>query len=78
MAKMVEQSEIDAVWGNANFGDIPRLDVVKYSVLKCACGYHTGWTARQIVTELGLITKGYKITERGRYCLWQWFGYPVV
>lgn len=67
--------EIDIVWGNADFGSsLSRLDVVKQGVLKCAAGYHQGLTSRQIVTELGLITKKYRITKRGRFCLWRWFG----
>ena len=71
---MVTEEEIDQVWGYANFGPcITRIDVVRFGLLKCAAGYHQGSTSRAIITELGLITDGYKLTKRGRYCLWQCF-----
>lgn len=73
---MVTQAELDAVWGNANFGPEPRMDTVRYAVLKRACGYYNGHTAEQICMELGLLTKRRPstLTARGRFCLWEWFG----
>lgn len=65
--------EIDLVWGHANFGAMKRIDVVKMGVLKCASGYHQRHTSQCIVTELGLVTKGYNLTRRGKKCLWEWF-----
>ena len=73
--QIVQQTEIDAVWGRANFGSsYSRMDIVQNGVLKCACGYHQGSTSRQIVTELGLVSPGYRVTKRGKRCLWLWFG----
>lgn len=69
----ITKEQIDAVWGNANFGDTSRFDVVKYGLLKCASGYYQGFTSKTILTELGLITKGYRLTKLGRFCLWEWF-----
>jgi len=76
---MVTEEEIENVWGNANFGDpdsISRIDVVKFGTLKHACGYHQGHTSAQIIYELGLTTPRGRISARGRYCLWMWFGNP--
>lgn len=73
--EMVTQGEIDKVWGNAHFGEsLTRMDVVRLGVLKCASGYHQGHTSKTIITELGLITQGYRLTARGRACLWKWYG----
>lgn len=73
---MVTLVEVEAVWGNANFGprlNANKLDVVKYGLLKCASGYYQGHTSRSICTDLGLISKGYRLTKRGRYCLYEFF-----
>jgi hypothetical protein len=74
--KMVTEAELEAVWGFANFGPEPRMDTVRFSVLKRACGYCNGHTSECICIELGLLTKHKpsKLTSRGRFCLWEWFG----
>lgn len=72
--KMVTIEEIDAVWGNSNFGTMSKEDVVKFGLLKCASGYHQGHTSQCILKELGLITEKYNLTRRGRYCLYEFFG----
>jgi hypothetical protein len=74
--KMVTLDEVESVWGNADFGpklNANKMDVVKYGLLKCAGGYYQGYTSQQICTELGLLTKGYNLTKRGRYCLFEFF-----
>ena len=70
----VTEAELDTVWGYADFGDVSRMDVVKYATLKCASGYITGFTAEQILVKLGLVTKKWRLTKRGKTCLWNWFG----
>ena len=71
---MVTEAEIDAAYGNANFGDMSKIDVVRFGVLKRACGYHQGYTSRQISIDLGLIDgKTKQLTDRGKFCLWEWF-----
>lgn len=75
--KMVTMEEIEAVWGNANFGSMSKEDVVKFGLLKCASGYYQGYTSNAILKELGLIIhdeKKYKLTRRGQYCLYEFFG----
>lgn len=72
--KMITQEEIDAVWGNANFGpELSKMDVVKYGLLKCAGRWYQGHTSTQILYELGLITKKYTLTLRGSRCLYEFF-----
>jgi hypothetical protein len=76
---MVTLVEIEAVWGNANFGaegNANKMGVVKMGLLKCASGYHQGSTSRAICTALGLITEKYNLTKRGRYCLYEFFKGP--
>lgn len=71
--EMVTQEEIDSVWGNANFGKMERIDVVKYGLLKCACRYYQGHTSTSILIELGLVTESYKLTKRGARNLYEFF-----
>ena len=72
---LVTKDEIDAVWGNADFGDTPRMEIVKQAVLKCNCGFHQGHTSKMIAEELGLIYEDeYRVTKRGKFCLWKWYG----
>ena len=70
---MITKEEIDSVWGNANFGDGDRLDIIKLATLKRACGYCNGFTATQILFNLGLTTKKDKLTKRGLFCMYEWF-----
>lgn len=67
---IVTNEELDAAWGNANFGDTPKREVLKDTLLKCVCGYSTGKTAKAICEELGLITMIYKITLKGQEYLY--------
>lgn len=71
--KMVTKKEIDAVWGDSNFGSMSRVDVVRYGLLKCACGYYQGSTSKSILQQLKLITDRYNLTRRGWYCLYEYF-----
>ena len=73
----VTLDEIDAVWGNANFGpelNERKMDVVKSALLKWASGYSTGYTAFSILKDLGLITDKKRLTKRGRVQLWEFYG----
>lgn len=71
---MVTPEEIDSVWGNSDFGSMTKEDVIKFGLLKCASGYSQGFTSKSILKELGLITEGYNLTRRGKYCLYEYFG----
>jgi hypothetical protein len=72
--ELVTDEELNRVHGNANFGDCSKRDVLRFGVLKCASGYHQGYTSKTICIEHGLITeKNYKLTDRGRKYLWAAF-----
>lgn len=71
---IISDQEIERVHANANFGDMEKRDVVNLGVLKCASGYHQGFTSRRIVTEHGLITSDYELTPKGKMYLWGAFG----
>ena len=68
--EIVTDSEMIIAIGNANFGIMENRDVIQYGLLKCACGYYQGHTSTQIITELKLITKAYKLTAKGKRYLW--------
>ena len=65
--------EVDEAWGNADFGSLDKMDVIKLALLKRACNYHNGFTATQILTTLGLVTPKNNLTKRGKYCLYWMF-----
>lgn len=72
--EIVSDNEIDAVWGNANFGNNnDRRFIVKHALLKCASGYYTGRTAKNIIIELGLATVQWELTSKGRQYLFAAF-----
>lgn len=82
--KIVTDAEIDAVWGNANFGPCPRRQIISDTVLKIAGGYDTGHTALIICQELGLLGRSKDperrtLTKKGkRYLYWAYRGLNEV
>jgi len=76
---IVTDQELDAAWGNADFGQNDKRFIVKQALLKCACGYYSGRTAKHILCELGLTTEQWEMTPKGRQYLFAAFsgGYSV-
>lgn len=72
--EIISDEEIERVHANANFGSMPKREVVNYGVLKCASGYYQGHTSTQIIKEHGLITDDYQLTPKGRMYMWAAFG----
>lgn len=72
--EIISDEEIETVHGNANFGSMPKRDVVKFGVLKCASGYYQGHTSKLICMEHGLISTEYEVTAKGKRYLWAAFG----
>lgn len=66
--EVISDEEINKAWGNANFGNTPRREIIADALEKIAQGYTPGFTARSIVLELGL-TKvrrgGVYLSEKG-------------
>lgn len=72
--EIITNEEIDIVWGHANFGPNPdKRKIIASTLLKCASGYASGSTARHIVYELGLVTKSWKLSKKGRLYLYAAF-----
>tara|TARA_R110002073_G_scaffold314073_1_gene486217 strand:- start:557 stop:808 length:252 start_codon:yes stop_codon:yes gene_type:complete len=68
---LVTDKQIDLAWGYANFGDnYSKRDIIANTLLKCASGYETGHTAKCIVEELGLVTKRWELSQRGKRYLY--------
>ena len=70
----VTQEEISNVWGNADFGGMTRMEVIKQGILKTASGYCHGSTSTHILRNLGLITAKNRLTKRGQYNLFEFYG----
>jgi hypothetical protein len=65
--EIISEQDIDAVWGNANFGDCSRRFILKDTLIKCLAGYSTGRTAKCICIELCLIyANKWALTAKGR------------
>ncbi len=63
---ILTDTQVKEAWGNADFGIKKPREVISNTLLKCACGYATGSTARAICEELGLITHDWELTQRGK------------
>lgn len=79
---IIPDSEIERVHANANFGSMPKRSVVDEALLKAACGYHSGATAKAIIEEHGLINSVKRsglgsLTARGRSYLWAVFSRSI-
>ena len=72
--EIISDEEIELVHANANFGDTPKRDVVKYALLKAACGYHSGSFATAIIKEHRIVNRDLEVTAKGRLYLWAAFG----
>lgn len=70
---IISDEEIERIHGNANFGSMDKRTVVNQGVLKCAAGYHQGYTSNEIIKAHGLVTAGYRLTKKGREYLWAVF-----
>jgi hypothetical protein len=62
----ITDDDLETSFGNANFGSKSKRDVVKYSLLKYACGYSTGYTAKCILLDLGLLSNSLTLTTKGK------------
>jgi len=73
LEKLVSSKDLEKAFGNSNFGDITKREVVRGTLLKYACGYYSGHTAKCIVKELGLITEKLTLTKKGKEYLYYAF-----
>ncbi|MCK5614179.1 hypothetical protein KAR91_70595 [Candidatus Pacearchaeota archaeon] len=73
VVELICKQTLTKVFANANFGSSSKRDVVRYALLKVACGYDNGHTAQSIINELGLCTKKLTLTKKGREYLYEAF-----
>jgi len=73
--EMLTPEEIEQAFKGTNFGSAAPENIIKWSLLKIASGYLTGYTAQCILQELGLLSKAKRtaLTKRGKSCLWDYF-----
>ncbi len=64
--QILPDKQINDVWEFADFGSVSKREVIAGALLKCASGYYTGNTAKQIVIELELIGKNWTLTKLGK------------
>lgn len=70
--EVITDAEIEEAFRNTNFGTTyTHREILDNTVLKCACGWYTGHTAKGIVQSLGLVTAKWKLTKKGQYYLWK-------
>ncbi len=71
---IVTDKQINDAWGNSDFGpSMSKRDIIRYSLLKCAGGYYTGHTAKCILSDLGLVTPDWSLSQRGQKYLFAAF-----
>jgi hypothetical protein len=63
LQKMVSDKELDKVLPILIWRFYKR-DVVRYALMKVACGYHNGHTSQCIINELGLCSKDLILTKK--------------
>jgi hypothetical protein len=73
LEELVTDEELRIAYANANFGPMSPREVIKQGLLKCAGCWHQGHTSQQILIELGLISKNYKLTKKGGRYLYRAF-----
>ena len=69
--KIITEDELNDVFSNTDFGGALKRDVVKYALLKVACGYANGKTTHGIILDLGLVNEKNRLTKKGKEYLWE-------
>lgn len=74
VTELISDKTIECTFGNENFGRMSKRDVIRYSLLRCAAGYRTGYTAKRIMQELGLVnSRKWQLTKSGKEYLFAAF-----
>ena len=68
--EIISDIKVEIAFQETDFGSTPHREVIRNSLLKCACGYYTGHTAKSILIELGLVYKSkWNLTLLGQHYL---------
>lgn len=73
MSEEITGQEIEQAFGHANFGGADRRKLLEQGVLKYQAGYRSGSTLTEIMQELGLIGKNFRVPKKGRRFLYSAF-----
>lgn len=80
--EIITLNQIENAWGNSNFGEylnFHKRELINNTLLKCASGYHAGYTAQCIVRELELVDpKKWELTSKGKAYLYEAFSQGVT
>lgn len=71
----ISDEEIDRVWGNANFGDRPKRQVILETLLQISGAFHSGYTSMCICQKLGLLGSNLRnpaLTKKGKRVMYYW------
>lgn len=69
--EVITDAEVGEAFAGTNFGNMySSREILDNTVLKCAVGYYTGYTAKWIAIQLGLATESWKLTPKGQHYLW--------
>lgn len=66
LQKIVSDEAVEREFKNTNFGSRKPREVIADTLLKYACGFRSGFTARTILANLGLLTVRQKSTTVSR------------
>lgn len=73
---IVSDKQLEEQFRDTNFGDMSTRDIIRYSLLKYASGYTTGFTARSILISLELLRplkRHHALTKKGKIYLFEAF-----
>jgi hypothetical protein len=70
---MITDEQIEKAFENTNFGSMTKRDLVRYGLLKVACGYYNGHTLKRILIELALVKENSTLTKAGKEYLYDAF-----
>lgn len=71
---MITDEIIEKAFENTNFGSMSKRDLVRYGLLKVACGYYNGHTLKRILIDLALINeKSLTLTKEGKKYMYDAF-----
>lgn len=67
LQEIISDESVQNEFANTDFGSTSNRDVIRFSLLKCASGYSTGHTAKQILIRLGLVDgRNWSLTQKGK------------
>ena len=74
--QIITDEQLEKAFENTSYGTNPDVRlIIKWALMKVACGYANGHTSKCIIQELGLCTKKSGLTSKGKQYLYRSFEY---